>query len=103
MTLIHERSFGNRKKLKSIWLNTGLERLEEMCFRNTGIKTLVLPASVTNIEHQVFKDCASLRYTDLRAAHKLKHLGNELFSGCITLKHVLLNEGLETISRECFR
>ena len=102
MTLICEWAFENKQQLNSVRLNTGLERLTEMCFRNTGIRTLVLPASVSNIENYVFKDCASLRYVDPRAAHKLKNLGSELFSRCTTLEHVLLNEGLETISRECF-
>lgn len=39
---------------------------------------------------------------DLRAARSLKTLGECVFSQCEKLKRVLLNEGLESISKKCF-
>lgn len=59
------------KDLSSVKLNSGLERLEYLCFGNSGIRELVLPASVRSISSDAFSSCDSLRYADLSAAHNL--------------------------------
>ena len=44
-----------------------------------------------------------MEYADLRAAKNLKVLKNGIFSSCSSLRHVLLGEGLEVISKQCFQ
>ena len=55
------------KDLSSVRLNAGLERLECWCFGNSGIRELILPASVCSIDSDAFYSCTSLRYADLSA------------------------------------
>ena len=83
-------------------LNNGLEVLEEKCFEYSEIKKLVLPESIIFIGKRAFADNEWIEYADLRAARNLKFLGKYAFDGCMDLKQVLLNEGLETISTGCF-
>lgn len=51
----------------------------------------------------MFGKCESLEYADLSAAHGLPVIGESAFDSCKGLKRVLLNDGLVTIGKECFK
>ena len=95
-------AFKNKKDLRSVRLNDGLEVLGENCFFDSKIRELVLPSSVGSIGKCAFSACCDLRRADLRTAHGLKILEEELFSRCRQLRQVLLNDELETIGVSCF-
>ena len=79
-----------------------LEVLEEYCFGCSEIRRLVLSSSVKSIGARAFNECKHLTYADLSAAHGLKCLESQTFMWCKNLRHVLLNDGLETIRGSCF-
>ena len=79
-----------------------MARLEEGCFTGTGVRRLVLPSSVRNIGSSAFEHCGSLELADLRAARRLKGLGEGAFNACRQLRRVLLGDGLGEISSSCF-
>ena len=62
------------KRLLSVRLNEGLEVLKCNCFERSGIKRLMLPASVCSIEECAFSGCNNLQHVDFRAARSLKFL-----------------------------
>ena len=62
----------------------------------------MLPANISRVDTMAFSRCERLEYVDLRAASSLKSLGKCMFFGCPKLRRVLLGEGLQKISCECF-
>lgn len=86
----------------SVRLNEGLKTLENNCFMSSGMRKLVLPASVESIGESAFEKCKRLEYVDFRNARGLKSIGEKAFHFCRALKQVSLNDGLETIGEECF-
>lgn len=60
------------KGLLSVKFNEGLETLKCICFDGSGIRRLVLPASVRSIEESAFRVCENLQHVDLRAVRSLK-------------------------------
>ena len=71
-TIAGKCAFSNMKKLQSVRLCKGLKTLRSYCFAGTGIRRLVFPSGIRNIESGVFLHCESLRHVDLRAAQGLK-------------------------------
>ena len=86
----------------SVRFNEGLEALEFGCFGASTVKRIIFPSSVKFVDSAIFTSSRSLEYVDLRAARGLKELGIIAFFACSRLRHVLLNDGLETIPIRCF-
>ena len=101
-TSVCENAFGRMRSLESVQLNAGIRVLGERCFAESGIRRLVLPASVELVCPYAFSGCSSLEQADLSAARDLKTLGEGAFCSCRKLKRVMLSDGLETISSKCF-
>ena len=100
--IVRPHAFYKNESIASVRLNEGLKTLEEHCFQHSGIRGLVLPASVIEVSEWAFAVCMRLRHADLSAARGLKSLGKDAFSHCSRLRQVLLNDGLETICPRCF-
>ena len=100
---VFQDAFKGMKQLQSVRLNNGLRILGKNCFSETGIRRVVFPSSVIDIETGVFSQCTNLRQADLKAAAWLKKLEDETFVNCKNLKDVLLGDGLEIIGFDCFR
>ena len=62
----------------------------------------MLPSGVKNIGNSAFGQCQHLQWANLRAARNLQQMGQGVFSECGELKHVLLGDGLKSISDSCF-
>lgn len=99
---VDDNLFCERPELVGVRLNEGLKKLGNSYFSGTGIRTLVVPASVNDIQSNTFAQCVQLRYADLSAAKELEELCDETFESCKNLKHVLLNDNMHTIRRSCF-
>ena len=85
ITIVGKNAFyGN--EVVSVRLNEGLEILGEYCFESSGIRKLVLPASVESIGCFAFYNCENLKHADLSAARGLKSIGNGVFNSCEALK-----------------
>ena len=72
----------------------GLKRLGAYCFERTGVRKLILPASVKFVDSTAFSECECLESADLSAARSLKALLVYTFRRCGELRCVSLNEGL---------
>ena len=77
-TMAGNLAFDDKGGLRSVTLNEGLDWIASYCFRETGIRRLVLPSSVTDIGPRAFTLCYNLQFADLRAAG-LKELGQDTF------------------------
>ena len=116
--------FASCFRLKSLWLPEGLERIEVACFEASGLETVAVPASVTEIEDRAFCHCRALRsvtfeedskirsiganafagtaLTGFVAPASLRSIGGAAFCGCEKLASVKLNAGIQKIGLFCF-
>ncbi|MDR3123731.1 MAG: leucine-rich repeat domain-containing protein [Treponema sp.] len=79
-----------------------LQSLGRSSFYETGITSLVLPASVSFIDGEVFYGCNRLLSADLSACQFTTFGGYGTFRECTSLKTVLLPAGLTAIPDQCF-
>ena len=54
------------------------------------------------IEELAFLKCKSLQRVVFEEGSEFRELYGNVFSGCTSLKEVILPEGLESIGEECF-
>ena len=57
--------------------------IAEGAFRNSSIKTIVIPKAVLEIKADTFRDCSDLSIVDMNGA--VNKIGNNAFSGCDSL------------------
>ena len=67
MTYINANSFNGCAALTSVTLNSNLTGIAKQAFMGTGIKSVVIPNTVTEILIDAFKDCTSLK--DVQVDH----------------------------------
>lgn len=95
-----DKMFQWNKVITDITLGEGVTSIGEMAFGYcTGIKNIVLPATLTDIGVSAF-DQSGLTSVNIPAA--VKTVGNSAFSGCNSLASITLNEGLESIGANAF-
>ncbi|MBE6664406.1 MAG: hypothetical protein E7602_07940 [Ruminococcaceae bacterium] len=97
--------------------------VSEYAFNGSGLKSLVLPSTVTKIQESVFKECLSLKSVviegELKYKEKTSHfygctaletvdlgsmtsLGDYVFKNCTSLKQVVLPSTMTSIAKETF-
>lgn len=67
---------------------TGLTTIESEAFRETGMRSIIIPESVTTIESSAFYYAQSLEFIKLPAG--LTSIGYDAFAGCSNLKVFIL-------------
>ena len=84
--------------LESVTFHDGIKQVEPAAFKNTPLRSVVLPSSVTTLSNNSFENTA-LTFVDL--THVTKY-GREVFKDCKKLSGVLLNENLESVAESMF-
>lgn len=93
-------AFANCTNLKTISLPDGITVIEANAFDKSGLTSIVLPNSVTEVQESAFNDCKQLASCDL--GRGIKHIGKNCFWDCTALKSLKWSDCLETIGRGCF-
>jgi hypothetical protein len=85
--IIPERAFQNRRKLVSVEMHDGVEKIERWAFQGChslrGIKNL---PGVVAVERAAFQNCRAL--TDVECGDRLETIGMEAFSNCHSLQKI---------------
>ena len=97
---IPEAAFQNWTSLESIDFGIAIT-VSKSAFYGSGLKSLVLPSTVTKIKSSAFKECLSLKSVVIEGAIKHKE-GDSHFYGCTALETVDLGSTL-TISDYAFK
>ena len=124
VTTIGPEAFRNCGSLKKVTFQeeSGLEKIQYLCFGSAGLEEISIPKSVTCIEDCAFSDCQKLRKISFQDGSLLEKIGNRCFSGSGIeefrappalrsigneafilrkyLKLAILNEGLERLVME---
>ena len=79
-----------------------LGKIGKGSFWESGIKRIVIPKGVEEIQRSAFEHCRNLKEVVFVAGSALKNIGNWVFCNCTNLKNILFPDGLETIGRGCF-
>lgn len=85
--------FQNDISLKTIQLPTSLKCISGYCFSHSGLTSIEIPSSVTEIYNSVFEDCYKLKSFSMPKADGNVDFLNDLFCNCIRLEDVTLPEG----------
>ncbi len=89
-------------ELKSLTLPAGITEIpEKMCLEQEKLEKITIPDHVTVIRREAFKKCKKLNKVTLPAG--LKEIGAEAFSGCKNLKQIALGADVAFIDPTAFQ
>lgn len=79
---------------------SGVEIIGGNAFGGTGLREVVLPDSVKEVESYAFYSCVHLK--SFKSGSGLQKIGESAFGDCISLTDITLNEGVTSIGAGCF-
>lgn len=100
LTTLERSLFEDCSGLREITLPAGLKNIQPKAFSGAGITTIQIPANVTEIAHNAFRDCVNMTNIDL--PEKLETIDNEAFKGCTSLTKIVLPANVRIIGEEAF-
>lgn len=72
-----------------------IKEIGESAFEGTYIKNIIIPESVTTIQHNAFMDCDNLQIVTFNGnSSNLKKIGRHIFEGCYNLKYIYCKDQL---------
>ena len=92
--------FEGCSNLETVVLNEGLETLSQSTFYGSGIYTLRIPSTVSEIPDWTFEACP--RLTNIRIPATVTTLGQGAFYGCTQLASVDIDPGITVVPADCF-
>ena len=93
-------SFYGLKNLRKVILPNGIEEIEPYSFCESGIITMDIPGTVTNIREASFYYCDKLQ--ELNIGRGVETIGSSAFQECYNLRSVSLPSTLRTIGNNAF-
>ena len=98
---ISYKEFSNRKQLKEVILNEGLESIGKSAFSGCkSLQSITLPSTMVEIGNNAFRNCNELKEVVLNEG--LEKIGEVAFSDCISLEIISFPSTLNTVSRDAF-
>lgn len=97
---IGSSAFAYCSSLERIVLPKGLEAIGAHAFDHTGIKSIVIPDSVTYIGSYAFNECDAL--IDIKLSKNITYISGHTFFGCGALKSIRIPDGVTTIYNNAF-
>lgn len=100
ITSIGSYAFSSCVSLKNISIPDGVTTIKDQAFYDSGLTSIALPNSVTDIGVMTFRDCKNLTSCDL--GRGIKNIGKQCFMDCTALTSIKWSDCLETIGSDCF-
>lgn len=101
-TKITKDFYKDRKDLNDFVVRDDIEKIDSGAFQNSSLKTIILGKNVKSIGERAFAKCKELEVVDFSKATSLKEIKGEAFSGCRSLKEIILPESLEYLGVAAF-
>lgn len=101
---IGQYAFQNVTNIETVVLANTITSISTYAFKGSGIKNIVIPASLKNIYQEAFSGCTKLESIDLSLMDFTSEgtLGIQVFSGCTKLASATLPVGIKTIPANLF-
>ena len=93
--------FLNGAKITDLVIPEGIKRVKPNAFYGCGIKTVVIPNSVTCIDYDAFLDCVYL--VDVSIGNAVDTINYDAFDNCRSLKRVNIPKSVKFIGIDAFR
>ena len=93
--------YSYRQSIKSIVIEDGITSIFNYAFYQTGITSITIPNSVTQIGTTVFESCANLASIDIPAS--VTTIGSSVFKDCTALETATLPNSVTEINNFLFK
>lgn len=97
---IGENAFGGCGSLAEVELNDGLKEIGVLAFCGSGIRSIDIKDSVTNLEQYAFYYCKDLQ--NVRLGKGIKEIKDYTFNSCSKLKTIKIPENVTSIGQFAF-
>lgn len=97
---IGEEAFATFGRLKKVNLGSKVTGIGKAAFAGTAVTEMSLPAGMTRLEAEAFKNCLNLRR--VTGGGRVTTLGDYAFSGCGSLVEMYLGSSVKTIGSYAF-
>ncbi len=101
---IGEKAFSHCRNLETVTIDNGLTEIGSEAFSYCAMTSVTVPESVRHLGRGAFKQCRKL--TQAKIEGEKSSLGTwmhgETFSGCDSLKNVVLGDGVKNVSNKTF-
>ena len=94
-------AFQDCSALRQINLPVKLTQIGNFAFKHTGLTSITVPGSVTEIPYGCFAHCSDLK--SIKLQNGIKVIGSYSFSNCKSLTEVILPEGTEVLQCGAFK
>lgn len=102
LTMVGNKLLWDLRKARNVVIPDGVREVEERWFMNSEIESVTIPASVTTIGNEAFRDCKRLLKVVFEKRSTAKTIRENAFWGCDKLTKVVLPEGLKIIRSYAF-
>lgn len=103
LTRIGMFAFEHTDSLRSIELPNSVLYIGEGAFKNSGLRSVNIPAQLERIECGVFRGCTGLTSVTFSDSGIIKKIGTTSFYGCSNLSVVTFPNSLERIEKAAFK
>ena len=100
LTRINYYTFNNCSKLESIVIPESVSEIDYYAFQNSGLKTLIIPESITIIGGSAFSGCRNLKSVII--PNSVSKIGGSAFSDCTSLTSISIPESITEIATGLF-
>lgn len=101
LTTIPSNAFDRSTNLAEIIFPTKLNTISNLAFHESGLKTVIIPKTVTSIGDYAFQSCGKMTSLTFAESNDNLKLGSYAFSGCNSLTSLDLNRSME-VGVGCF-
>jgi len=102
LSSINEMVFWNCTALERIDIPENVTKIEYNAFKNSGLMSVTIPKSVTDIGAAVFFGCTSLSNVNFEDGSKLSSIGESVFGNCKALESIVIPENVKKIEPSAF-
>ena len=123
LTEIPQQAFANCVELEGVTIPASVKTLSANAFNNSGIRSLVVPATLTSFSSSPFRDCKRLEKVvfaegctlitgsmfigcenlkSVKLASTITNIGATSFSGCTSIKELVVPTAVTTIGSGAF-
>ena len=99
-TSIPNSQFQGKWAIQKVVLPQSLTSIDHYAFGDAGISEITFPATLQWIRYNAFVSCQNLQEVVLPEG--LSQLGDNVFQNCSSLKKVVVSDGITTIPYSCF-
>ncbi|MCI7653123.1 MAG: leucine-rich repeat domain-containing protein [Bacteroidales bacterium] len=100
VTYIDSKCFEDCSSLASVNLPDGIHFKGGAFYRCTGLKSIIIPASVMSLPSDCFAGCTNL--TSIIIPNSVTSLGGSCFAGCTNLTNITIPNTVTGLGQYCF-